>query len=222
MTNVDILLEQPPCLVVAKPAGVLTQAPAGIDSLEWRVREYLFRRDGRPRGAHLGVVHRLDRPASGALLLGLTRVATRALSRQVAERQVQKVYWALAEGSVEPATGTWTDHMRKVPGEARAELVPPDHPGAKQADLQYRVRGVGDNWTWIEIVLGTGRTHQVRLQAASRGHPVLGDTQYGAVAAFEASAIALHARSLGFRHPRTDEIVTVVAPTPSVWDAFVP
>lgn len=222
MPAVEILLEHPPCLVVCKPAGLLTQAPAGIDSLEWRVREHLFRRDGRPRGAHLGVVHRLDRPATGALLLGLTRVATRELSRQVAERQVHKVYWAVVEGGVEPLAGTWIDHMRKVPDEARAELAEAGQPGAKQAVLDYLVRKRGDGWSWLEIVLGTGRTHQIRLQAASRGHPVLGDTQYGATAPFPAPSVALHARSLGFRHPRTGEVVTVEAPVPAAWGAFVP
>ncbi len=222
----DILHEWGPCLVVGKPPGLLTQAPPGIDSLEARVRVFLQARDGRAAGAHLGVVHRLDRPASGALLLGLTPAATRKLSRQIEQRQVRKLYWALVGGA--PAAGAWSDHVRKVPDEPRAEIVPVEHPDARLATLHCRILQSGPGFTWLEIELETGRTHQIRLQAASRGHPVLGDAQYGSAVPFgeqpadpRLRAIALHARLLGFRDPTTGEDVEVVAAPPAAWGGFL-
>lgn len=224
----DILYEHGYCLVVGKPPGLLTQAPPGLDCLEARVRDFLRARDGRPGAAHLGVVHRLDRPASGALLLGLRRKATRELSRQVQERRVRRLYWALVGGSVSPAAGFWTDTMRKVPAEPRAELVAADHPEAREAVLRYAALRQGTDCTWLEIELLTGRTHQIRLQTASRGHPVLGDDQYGSRVPFGPAhsdprlrAIALHARSLDFCDPQTREPRHVLAPPPEAWEAFI-
>ncbi|MDY0167218.1 MAG: RNA pseudouridine synthase [Thermoguttaceae bacterium] len=220
----ELLYEFGPCLVVCKPPGVLTQAPPGIDSLEVRVKAFLQRRENLPRWGYLGVPHRLDRPASGAMVLGRTRRATQRLSEQFSGRRVEKIYWALVEGHIEPSDGVWEDTMRKVPGEPRAELVQPECPGARPAILRYGTVGMTEWGSWLEIVLETGRTHQIRLQAASRGHPILGDFQYGASLPFgphcddpRDQAIALHARRLAFQHPKTREAISVEAPTPLFW-----
>lgn len=225
----EILHERRSYLVAGKPPGLPTQAPPGIDCLEQRVRRCLLARDGRPLTAHLGVVHRLDRPASGALLIGLTRKATRELGRQVEQRLVRKRYWALVAGRVTPAAGTWSDTMRKVPDEARAELVPAGHPDARRAELRYRTLHAGVGHTWLEIELVTGRTHQIRLQAASRGHPILGDRLYGSTRPFGPGhedprllAIALHARALSFGDPLTQAAVHVEAAPPPSWRPFMP
>jgi len=221
-----VLYQRGPCLAVCKPAGLSTQAPPGIDSLEVRVKAFLRQRnrlDGEP---YLGVPHRLDRPASGVLVLATERKAARRLSRQFERRRIRKTYWALVEGRVEPAEGTWRDYLRKIPGVARSEVVEPEHPQARLAVLHYR-RLHADCWgSWLEIELETGRTHQIRVQAAVRGHPVLGDQLYGAVSRFgpqvadeRLRAIALHARSLGFRDPVTREDVLVTAPLPAEWVA---
>src|SRR6185436_15426330 len=97
-------------------------------------------------------------------------------------------------------------------------------PRGKRAVMRYRVLERGDMGSWLEVELETGRTHQIRVQAASRGHPVLGDIQYGATRPFgkqfedeRLRAIALHARQLGFNHPMTGEAVDVVAPVPAAW-----
>ncbi len=220
----EILHESDACLAVGKPPGLLTQAPPGIDSLEVRVKEYL-RGHGDQRGpVYLGVPHRIDRPASGAMVLGKTRRATRKLAEQFERRAVTKVYWACVEGDVAPASGTWRDYLRKVPGEARAEVVEAAHPGVRIAVLGYRTLGDGPWGTWLEIELETGRTHQIRVQASSRGHPVLGDFQYGSSFPFgpqhedeRLRTIALHSRSLSFRHPKTHEAIRVTASLPAAW-----
>lgn len=221
---VDVLWEDGPALVVLKPAGVLTQAPPGIDNLETQIREFLKQRDGRTGNIYLGIPHRLDRPASGALVFGKHVRATRRLADQFEARTVRKIYWACTQGFVEPESGTWIDHMRKVHGRPHAEMLPADDPTAQRAVLHYRTLARQPHGSWLEIELETGRTHQIRLQAASRGYPLLGDEQYGATTLFgepfddaRLRAIALHARTLGFQHPVTREPVEVTAPTAAAW-----
>jgi 23S rRNA pseudouridine1911/1915/1917 synthase len=229
-TELEILYENGPCLVVLKPPGVLTQAPPGIDSMEVRVREYLRRREGREASEiYLGVPHRLDRPASGAMVFCTKYRAARKLSEQFEKRQVKKIYWALVSGQVMPKEGTWEDYLRKIPGEARAETVAADHAEGRLAVLHYRRLFAADWGSCLEIRLETGRTHQVRVQAATRGHPLLGDFLYGSTVPFgeqhddhRLRAIALHARTLEFRHPGTKEIVSVTAPVSDEWKKFMP
>ena len=161
----EILYEQGPCLAVAKPPGLLTQAPPGIDSLETRIKSFLIRRENKPGKAYLGVPHRLDRPASGVMVFAKHVRAARRLSEQFEERRVKKVYWACVGGPVAPGEGTWTDFVRKVPGEARAEIVDSHHPEGRVAVLHYRTVQAGTWGAWLEIELETGRTHQIRIQS---------------------------------------------------------
>jgi RluA family pseudouridine synthase len=245
----SILYEDGPVLVVNKPAGLLTQAPRGIDSLELWVRDYYRTKEQIEGNFYLGLVHRIDRPVTGAIVFGRNLRATQRLAKQFEERTVSKTYWALVEGHVEADEGTWRDQLHKRHGMAAAIVVPEDDPRGKHAVLHYRVRWRSDGrvrrqspaaepgrgWTWLEIELETGRTHQIRVQAGSRGHAVLGDKQYGATTPFGPPApaeptsdddpnaaereaqIALHARTLAFRHPMRDESVSVAAPLNQSW-----
>jgi RluA family pseudouridine synthase len=221
----DILYEDDRCLVVVKPGGLLTQAPPGIDSLELRVKRMLKHRDGRSGRIYLGVPHRLDRPASGVMVLGKNRKAARRLAEQFQGRLVKKTYWGVVVGEVQPPEGTWTDFVRKVPNEARSEVVDRRHREGRVAVLHYQVRTNLPDKTLLQIELETGRTHQIRVQAGSRGHPLLGDELYGAREPFgppvsdpRERQIALLARRLGFRHPRTREPMQFQANPPAAWD----
>jgi RluA family pseudouridine synthase len=220
----EILYEEGPCLVVNKPPGVLTQAPPGIDSLEVRIKVLLTQRGESAAGIYLGIPHRLDRPVSGAMVFGLDRNATRRLAAQFESRRVKKTYWACLSGVVEPHEGTWADIVRKISGRPRAEVVEVGHTEGRQAILHYRTLGFTPWGSWLEIELETGRMHQIRVQAASRGYPVLGDAEYGASVAFgpqfedvRLRAIALHARTLAFRHPSTRRDLAFTAPLPDAW-----
>jgi len=225
----EILYDDGPCLVVNKPSGLLTQAPRGIDSLEIWVKDFYRQREGKQpdENIYLGLAHRIDRPVTGAIVFGRHVRATRKLCTQFANRTVSKVYWAFVEGQVTPDEGTWRDYLHKRHGMAHAEVVDADHAAAKHAVLHYRVRWQSEQGSWLEIELETGRTHQIRIQAASRGHAIWGDSQYGSVALFGEQhaelrdrGIALHARQLGFTHPMTGESVDVVAPLPATWDTL--
>ena len=223
----EILYDRGSCLAVNKPPGILTQAPPGIDSLEVRIKRWLAVREGISGPVYLAIIHRLDRPASGVLLFGRERNAAKKVSHQFEFRRVAKTYWAFVEGEVAPNEGTWIDHLFKIHGMAQAEVVPPDRAGAKQAILHYRVMCTTAVGTWLEIELETGRTHQIRVQAASRGYPVVGDEQYGSTTPFGQEhaelrdrAIALHARSLAFTDPVTHEPVHLEAAPPNDWAAL--
>jgi RluA family pseudouridine synthase len=227
----QILFDDVALLAVNKPPGVLTQAPPGIDSLELQVKHLLAARneqaEGRPvslESIYLGVPHRLDRPVSGSIVFALDRKSARSLARQFEHRHVRKVYWACVEGHVDPPSGTWVDQIRKVPGQAQAEIVLADHPEGRPGVLHYRTVGTTRFGAWLEIELETGRMHQVRIQTAVRGCPVLGDEQYGSRVAFgpqpedlRLRGIALHARFLSFRHPRTRQRVELTAEPPPAW-----
>jgi len=223
--DLQVLYEQGPSLVVLKPAGLPTQAPPGIDSIEARIKTWLKARDNKPGNVYLGVPHRLDRQVSGAIVFAKHVRAARRLAEQFEARTVRKTYWACVEGDVSPPEATWTDYVRKVPGEPRAEMVAAEAEDARQAVLHYRTLGRSRHGAWLEIRLETGRMHQIRIQVAHRGHAIVGDTLYGAQTRFGAwpdderqRAIALHGRALAFRHPMTWESVSVTAPLSADWN----
>ena len=228
VSGFDILYEVGPCLAINKPAGLLTQAPRSIDSLERRVKQYLTETEGRTENGYLGIPHRLDRPVSGVILFGKHSRATHRLAEQFEKRQVKKRYWAVVAGIVEPNAGTWVDFMRKIPDVPRAEIVTEDHPDARRAILHYKVlqpltfqNTLG---TLLEIELETGRMHQIRLQSSVRGYPIFGDAMYGSTIPFDehfenerCRTIALHAVSISFCDPMTRQPVTLHAPLPDTW-----
>ncbi len=226
--RLNIIYENGPTIVLNKQPGVLTQAPPGVDSIEARVKEFNNLRDGRSGKRYLGLPHRLDRPASGLLVMARHVRAARRLSDQFQERSVTKKYWALAGGHIAEDSGTWYDFMRKIPGRPEAEIISPMHPDAREAILHFRVLARFEKATWLEIELETGRTHQIRLQCASRGVPLLGDEQYGSTIPFgeqfedgRERAIALHSRELAFVDFLTKERVTLHAPLYSPWRDWV-
>ena len=220
-----ILFEDNHCLAVNKPPGLLSQGvPHGVPTLEAQVKAYLKDKYHKPGNVYLGIPHRLDRPVSGVIVFARNTKAARRLAEQFQQRQVEKIYWAVVEGTVAPAEGAWEDWLLKVPDEARAERAAPDIPGARHALLHYRVLQAVAAGTLLELRPHTGRTHQIRVQAAGRGWPVVGDTLYGSPKMLGSEAdpprdrpIALHARSLTFLHPIRYEPLTLTAPPPPFW-----
>jgi len=161
------------------------------------------------------------------VLFARSTKAAQRLAEQFHTRQVRKTYWAGVEGTVEPAEGVWEDWLLKVREEARTERATADTPGARHAILRYRLLRISRLGSLLEIEPETGRMHQIRVQAALRGWPVLGDVQYGSSLPFGPAAetprdrvIALHARTLTFLHPIRYEPVTVTAPLPEYWNAL--
>ncbi len=227
LTPSSVLHEDIYLLAVNKPAPLLTQAPPGVPSLEAAVKAYLKAKHAKPGGVYLGIPHRLDRPVSGVVVFARSTKAARRIHAQFQERTVRKVYWAAVAGAVTPEAGVWEDWVRKIADEARTVRAAEGEPGAKLATLAYRVvRPLPGDATLIEFEPLTGRMHQLRVQAAWRGHPVLGDVTYGSDRPFGPPAelprdrvIALHARRLTISHPSTKEPLTLGAPLPAYWEA---
>ncbi|MCI0704514.1 MAG: RluA family pseudouridine synthase, partial [Planctomycetia bacterium] len=224
LPTINILYEDHHLLIVNKPAPLLTQAPSGVPSLEAMAKAYIKEKYAKPAGVYLGIPHRLDRPVSGVVCFARNTKAAQRVHWQFAEHNVRKVYWALVEGIGSPETGVWEDWLRKLPDESRVERAKENEPGAKLAMLEYRVLRVLDGVTLLELTPLTGRTHQLRVQSAWRGHPVLGDSTYGSTRAFGPVAelprdrvIALHARRLTLVHPFTKQELTIEAPLPDYW-----
>ena len=220
----QILFEDEFCIVVAKPAGLLTQAPLGIDSLEFQLKRYLRQGDPQSQEVYLGVPHRIDRPVSGVIVFAKTRQAARRISRQFEARMVQKIYWALVAGAVTPEAGVWTDYLKKIYGHPRSMVVDQADPLGQIAVLKFAIKQRLADRTLLEIELQTGRTHQIRVQCASRGWPLLGDELYGGNQLFgppsddeRARLIGLHARQLKFQHPKTSQLLCFSAPLPNYW-----
>jgi 23S rRNA pseudouridine1911/1915/1917 synthase len=213
----EILYEDNHCLAVLKPAGRVSAHFQGEEeTLDRAVKAYLKEKYHKPGNVFLGVVHRLDRPVSGVLLFARTSKAAARLSEQFREGSIEKVYWAVVEGTVQRAAGTLEDWLLRDREVRRVEIVEPRTRGARQALLHYQQRGSFGELTWLEIRPQTGRRHQLRVQLAHHGHPIFGDAKYGAVHTFR-PGIALHARSLTFLHPVRYEPVTLTADVPTHW-----
>ncbi|WP_152051040.1 RluA family pseudouridine synthase [Tautonia marina] len=213
-----VLYEDNHCLALNKPAGMPTQGDeSGSESLVDWAREDLRVRYQKPGNVFVGLVHRLDRPVSGVVLLGKTSKGASRLSAQFREGTVEKVYWAIVEGGPKEEAGTWTDRL--VKDESR-NVVRVGAAG-KDAVLAYRVLERWRGRSWLEVRPVSGRSHQIRVQLASRRLPIVGDLKYGASGRLPANdgghRIALHARSLRFRHPTSAAETQVVAPVPSDW-----
>ncbi|MDE2508811.1 MAG: RNA pseudouridine synthase [Planctomycetota bacterium] len=219
---IDVLYEDNHCLVVNKPAGILSQGDAtgDLSVVDWAADD-LKRRYAKPGAVYIGLVHRLDRPTSGVLLLARTSKAAARLAAQFADGSVEKRYWAVIEGGFDTDVGELIDGLRKDAARNVVDVVPAGTAGSLEARLEFRVLGRIGARTWLEVRPITGRSHQIRAQLAARGRPIVGDRKYGAKSSLRAvdggARIALHARELTFEHPTRRVPITIVAPTPDDW-----
>ncbi len=186
-------------MVLEKPAGVLSQADETGDADMLSLgKAYLKKRFQKPGNVFLGLVQRLDRPVSGILVFARTSKAAARLTRQFRERRVRKGYLALVQGDP-GVNGDWKDNLVKDGRWSR--VVAQGHPRAKEAHLTWEKVAHEEGLSLVEITLLTGRRHQIRVQFASRGFPLLGDSRYGSGLPFDGRNLALHCHFLGLEHP---------------------
>jgi 23S rRNA pseudouridine1911/1915/1917 synthase len=220
--SLDVLFEDNHCLAVNKPAGVLSQGDeTGAETLVDLASKYLKQRYGKPGNVYVGLVHRLDRPTSGVVLLARTSKSASRLSAQLRAGAIKKVYWAIVEGSPSEDEGLWTDRLEKDRRANQSRVLADEQERGKEARVAFRVLERWPDAALLELRPSTGRSHQLRVQLASRGLPILGDVRYGARSRIKAMdgrrRIALHATSLRFTHPTRGEVIDVEAPVPADW-----
>ena len=215
-----ILYEDNHLLAVAKPAHLPTMGVAeGKPSLLAIAKDYIRRKYDKPGNVYLGIVSRLDAPVTGLILLARTSKAAARLTEQFRSGTIDKRYWALVDEPPDPPQAACVDFVRKDERHRKMHVTHAAHPEAKEARLTYRTVAQLARATLVEVQLETGRKHQIRVQLARRGHPIIGDRKYGSKTPF-ASGIALHARALELLHPVRKTPLRLVAPLPSCWRAF--
>lgn len=204
-------------LVVNKAPGQLAQADRTEDPDVLTLgRQWLEREKGTAPDAYLGLVHRLDRPASGLMVLARTSEAAKHLSRQFRERTVTKRYLALVEGTA-AGIGTLVDYVQKDGRHMR--IVTPDEPDAQRAALEWQSLAQDAGLSLIQVRLRTGRRHQIRVQLAHHGHPIVGDLRYGATQELDGQNLALHAYHLALEHPTAETGMRWQVSPPESWTA---
>lgn len=202
MFKLQIIYEDAILLVCNKPAGLMVEPDRNNHpNLLQQVKNYLKEKTGdkNPYAQHL---HRLDRVTSGIVLFSKQKEHLRNLSEQFAQRQVSKYYVALTEKAPEKKAGILEHWHRKE--KKKAVLVLEGTEFAEKAKLEYTVQPHGNNVLW-NIKLHTGKYHQIRVQLASIGCPILGDELYCSTEPYQTNAIALHAAKLIIKHPATKE-----------------
>jgi 23S rRNA pseudouridine1911/1915/1917 synthase len=208
-----VLLLDNHLIAVWKPAGLLTQGDrSGDPNLLDEVKRWLARKYDKPGNVFLGLLHRLDRQVAGVVLFARTSKAASRLSEQFRERRVEKIYWALVQGRLTPDSGRLTHYIDPQP--ERPGVIAYTEPGTGRlpARLSYRTLRARAETSAIELVLETGRKHQIRAQLAAVGHPILGDFQYLATHSWNGPGIALVAKRLAFTHPISKQSVAVELP----------
>lgn len=199
---IDVVYEDNHIIVVVKPANVLTQGDnTGDVSMLDMVKDYVKEKYNKPGNVYIGMVQRLDRPVGGLLVFARTSKAASRLSEDIRKNNIGRIYTALVHGKMEEG-GTLTHYLVK---DERTNMVKAyDKPvkDSKEAILDYHLLDYRDGMSRIEIVLHTGRAHQIRVQMAACGHPIYGDMRYGKG---EKGHIKLFCNHLRIMHPTKKE-----------------
>ena len=203
-------------LALYKPAGLLAQGDdSGDVCLLDLARRWVKQRYQKPGNVFLGLVHRLDRPVAGVMIFARTSKAAARLSAALRSRETRKCYWAVLEGRPPSAAGVLADQIERDGRASR--IVSGRSATSREARLSYRLLEAGAGRSLVAVELETGRRHQIRLQFARRGSPILGDVRYGASAPMPLRQIALFAKELSVVHPTRKETLTFVSPLPVGW-----
>jgi 23S rRNA pseudouridine1911/1915/1917 synthase len=218
-TGLWIVYEDEHFLVINKPAGLLVQPlddeEDGSPTLLDQVETYL-----RPRGKRTPLlVHRIDRDTSGLVLFAKDPKTQELLKAQFEKRRPERVYWAVVRGSVRPPSGTWIDWLFSSKKSIKQEVTKPNSPHAKKAISEYKVLEQFADAALLEVRLVTGKRNQIRVQAGTRGYPLVGERQYiysevKKLSILELDRQALHALKLVIEHPHTRKRLAFEAPLP--------
>lgn len=220
--NLQVLFEDNHLIVVNKRPGDLVQGDKTEDQpLSEVVKAYIKKRYGKPGAVFLGVTHRLDRPTSGIVVFARTSKALARMNAIFKEKRATKTYWAIVGNPPDEAASTLVHWLVRNPKQNKSYAFLEQQNASKMGELDYEVKKKLQRYYLLEILLKTGRHHQIRAQLAAIGCAIKGDLKYGFPRSNADGSIHLHARSLSFTHPVSLEEMYFVAPPPDdpVWKA---
>lgn len=206
--ELNVLYEDNHVIVVYKPQNVpCCEDSTGDTDMLTLIKEYIKEKYSKPGNAYVGLVHRLDRVTGGVMVYAKSSKAASRLSEGMRNGDFEKKYLAVLVGSLKEKRATLTDYLKKNTVNNMVYVCPSTVEGAKKAELDYRIVDEKKGLSLAVVRLHTGRTHQIRVQMASRGCPLYGDMRYGGEKAVK-GRIALWAASLSFSHPVSGERLT--------------
>lgn len=210
-----VLYEDNHLIAVSKPAGMIVQGDkTGDEPLSTLVARYLKEKYDKPGDAFIGVIHRIDRPVSGLVLLAKTSKGLSRMNELFRTREVRKTYLALVEGGPDTAQGILVHYLSKNEKLNRSVALKEERSGYLRCELKYTLIKKLDRYSLLEVEPLTGRHHQIRVQLSASGWPIRGDVKYGARRGNPDRSICLHAYRLQFHHPVKDEELSILAPVP--------
>jgi 23S rRNA pseudouridine1911/1915/1917 synthase len=176
----------------------------------------------KPGNVFCGLIHRLDRPVSGAILFARTSKALERMNKQFANTHPKKVYWAIVENAPKEKEKQLIGHLERNEKQNKSYIFDKPKTTTKEARLKYKQIAQSDKYTLLEVELETGRHHQIRAQLSGIGCVIKGDLKYGAKRSNSDGSIGLHARFIQFEHPTSKELIEVTAPVPNdaLWKWF--
>jgi 23S rRNA pseudouridine1911/1915/1917 synthase len=206
-----------------KPKEIVQGDKTGDKPLSEVVAEYLARRLDKPGDAFIGVIHRLDRPASGVVIFAKTSKGLERMNEMFRDHEIKKTYWAVVKDRPAKDSDTLINYLYRDTDRNKALVYNEEVEGSQRAELDYKVIHSIDKYSLLEIDLKTGRHHQIRAQLAKIGCSIKGDLKYGFPRSNINSSIHLHARKVEFKHPIKLETITITANPPydPVWAAFM-
>lgn len=220
---ISVLYEDNHVIVVNKSASDIVQGDkTGDETLPDKIKEFLKEKYSKPGNVFCGVVHRLDRPTSGAVVFAKTSKALARLNEQFRDKSTRKIYWAVVEKEPIQKEGSLVHYLKKNEKQNKSYASDTEIKGSKKASLNYRLIAKSDKYFLLEIELHTGRHHQIRVQLSTIGCIIKGDVKYGARRSNPDGSIHLHARFLELYHPTTKELIKITAPVPNepLWKWF--
>ena len=222
----EILYEDNHIIAVNKKTSDIVQADkTGDTPLSEEVKAYIKKKYNKPGEVFLGVPHRVDRPVSGVVIFARTSKALTRLNKmfQEHEKEITKIYWAIVGNLPTEDHAILTHYLVRDSEKNKSRAYNQPKTGAKEAILEYKLLGSSQRYYLLEVKLYTGRHHQIRCQLAKIGCPIKGDLKYGFPRSNENGGISLHARSISFKHPGSQEEITITAKPPlndSLWQVF--
>tara|TARA_B100001093_G_scaffold502620_1_gene555862 strand:+ start:2178 stop:2867 length:690 start_codon:yes stop_codon:yes gene_type:complete len=216
LSNIDnliVLYEDNHIIVVNKRVGDIVQGDkTGDNPLSEIVKSFLKKKYKKSNNIFLGVVHRIDRPTSGVVIFAKTSKSLKRLNNMIKNSEIEKIYWAITKNKPDKRNDTLVHWLKKNPKNNKSTHFKKETENSKKSILHYKIINELKNYYLLEVILETGRHHQIRTQLSAIGCPIKGDLKYGYERSNKDGGICLHAKKISFLHPVTKKQILISAP----------